>query len=65
MPRRALGGLSLMLLANYVLSIGGSYYLGRFLDGAASVVGAGRTAEVIAGRGRRLRAVRTIAPEPT
>jgi ATP-binding cassette subfamily B protein len=39
--RRALVGLSLLLLADYALSIGGSHYLGLFLNGAAAVVGAG------------------------
>ncbi len=41
LPRRALAGLAALLLTNYVLTIGGSHFLGRFLDGAASVVGAG------------------------
>ncbi|MDD5304878.1 MAG: ABC transporter ATP-binding protein, partial [Elusimicrobia bacterium] len=41
LPRRSLAGLSLLLLADYALSIGGSHYLGLFLDGAAAVVGAG------------------------
>ena len=39
--RRALAGLSLLLLADYALSIGGSHFLGLFLNGAAAVVGAG------------------------
>ncbi|MBI2387214.1 MAG: ABC transporter ATP-binding protein [Elusimicrobia bacterium] len=41
LPRKALAGLAALLLTEYSLWIGGSHYLGRFLDGAASVVGAG------------------------
>jgi ATP-binding cassette subfamily B protein len=41
LPRRALAGLATLLLAESALWIGGSHYLGRFLDGASSVVGAG------------------------
>jgi ATP-binding cassette subfamily B protein len=41
LPRRALAGLAALLLSEYSLWIAGSHYLGRFLDGAASVVGAG------------------------
>ena len=41
LPRKALAGLAALLLTEYSLWIGGSHFLGKFLDGAASVVGAG------------------------
>ncbi len=41
LPRRVLAWLIALLLAESALWIAGSHYLGRFLDGAASVMGAG------------------------
>ncbi len=41
LPLKALTGLAGLLLTEYALWIGGSHYLGKFLDGAASVTGAG------------------------
>jgi len=40
LPVRALAGLAALLLTEYALWIGGSHYLGKFLDGAAAVTGA-------------------------
>ncbi len=39
--KRALAGLSALLLADFTLSIAGSHFLGKFLDGAAQIAGAG------------------------
>ena len=41
LPRRVLAGLAALLVAEYTLSIASSHYLGRFLDGAAAVIGTG------------------------
>ncbi len=41
LPLRALAGLSLLLIADFTMSIAGSHYLGKFLDGAAQIAGAG------------------------
>jgi len=40
LPVKALAGLVALLLTEYALWIGGSHYLGKFLDGAAAVTGA-------------------------
>ncbi|UPT76004.1 MAG: ABC transporter ATP-binding protein/permease [Elusimicrobiota bacterium] len=41
LPVRALAGLAALLLADFSMSIAGSHFLGKFLDGASQVAGAG------------------------
>ena len=41
LPRRALVGLAALMIVDLTASLAGSHFLGRFLDGASSIAGAG------------------------